>query len=33
MDTTIRNPTKFSSKRNYSVPQPMTPMSYDSHDL
>jgi hypothetical protein len=32
MDTTIRNPTKFSSKRNYSVPQPMTPMSYDSHD-
>jgi hypothetical protein len=29
VDTTIRNPTKFSSKRNYSVPQPMTPMSYD----
>ncbi len=27
VDTTIRNPTKFSSKRNYSVPQPMTPMS------
>ncbi len=32
MDTIIRNPTKFSSKRNYSVPQPTTPMSYDSHD-
>jgi hypothetical protein len=32
MDTIIRNPTNFSSKRNYSVPQPMAPMSYDSHD-
>ncbi len=32
VDTIIRNPTKFSSKRNYSVPQPMTLMSYDSHD-
>ncbi len=32
MDTTIRNPTKFSSKNNYSVPQQMTPMPYDSHD-
>ncbi len=32
VDTTIRNPTKFSSKHNYSVPQPMTPMSYDSHN-
>jgi hypothetical protein len=32
VDTIIRNPTKFSPKRNYSVPQPTTPMSYDSHD-
>ena len=32
VDTTIRNPTKFSSKRNYSVPQPMTLISYDSHN-
>jgi hypothetical protein len=31
-DTIIRNPTKFSPKRNYSVPQPTTPMPYDSHD-
>jgi hypothetical protein len=33
MDNTIRNPIKFSSKHNYSVPQPITRMSYDSHDL
>jgi hypothetical protein len=26
------NPTQFSYKRNYSVPQPSTPTSYDSHD-
>jgi hypothetical protein len=32
IDTTIRNPTKFLHKRNYSVPQPMTLMSYNSHD-
>ncbi len=32
MDTTITNPTQFSYKRNYSVPQPSTSMSYDSHD-
>ncbi len=32
VDTIIRNPTKFSSKRNYAVPQPMTPMSHVSHD-
>jgi hypothetical protein len=32
VDTTMTNPTGFSYKRNYSVPQPSTPMSYDSHD-
>ncbi len=32
VDTTMINPTQFSYKRNYSVPQPSTPMSYDSHD-
>jgi hypothetical protein len=32
VDTTMTNPTQFSYKRNYSVPQPSTPMSYDSHD-
>jgi hypothetical protein len=32
VDTTTRNPTKFSSKHNYSVPQPMTPMSYDTNN-
>jgi hypothetical protein len=32
MDTTMTNPTQFSYKRNYSVPQPSTAMSYDSHD-
>ncbi len=31
VDTIIRNPTKFSPKHNYSVPQPMTP-TYDSHN-
>jgi hypothetical protein len=31
VDTTMTNPTRFSYKRNYSVPQPSTPMSYDSH--
>jgi hypothetical protein len=32
VDTTMTNPTQFSYKRNYSVPQPSTPMSYNSHD-
>jgi hypothetical protein len=32
VDTTMINPTQFSYKCNYSVPQPSTPMSYDSHD-
>jgi hypothetical protein len=32
VDTTMTNPTQFSSRRNYSVPQPSTPMSYDSHN-
>ncbi len=32
VDTIIRNPTKFSPERNYSVPQPTTQMSYDSHN-
>ncbi len=32
VDTTMTNPTQFSYKHNYSVPQPSTPMSYDSHD-
>ncbi len=32
VDTTMTNPTQFSYKRNYSVPQPSTLMSYDSHD-
>jgi hypothetical protein len=32
VNTTIRNPIKFSSKRNYSVPQPTTPMSYNSYN-
>ncbi len=32
VDTTMTNPTRFSYKRNYSVPQPSTPMSYNSHD-
>jgi hypothetical protein len=32
VDTIIRNPTKFLFKRNYSVPQPTTPMSYNSHN-
>ncbi len=32
VDTTIRSPTKFLHKCNYSVPQPMTLMSYNSHD-
>jgi hypothetical protein len=32
LDTTVTNPTRFSYKRNYSVPQPSTLMSYDSHD-
>jgi hypothetical protein len=32
VDTTMTNPTQFSYKRNYSVPQPSTQMSYDSHD-
>ena len=32
MDTTMTNPTQFSYKRNYSVPQPSTAMSYDSHN-
>jgi hypothetical protein len=32
VDTTMTNPTQFSYKCNYSVPQPSTPISYDSHD-
>jgi hypothetical protein len=32
MDTTMTNPTRFSYKHNYSVPQPSTLMPYDSHD-
>ncbi len=32
VDTTMTNLTQFSYKRNYSVPQPSTAMSYDSHD-
>jgi hypothetical protein len=32
VDTTMTNPTQFSYKHNYSVPQPCTPVSYDSHD-
>ncbi len=32
MDTTMTDPTGFSYKRNYSVPQPSAPMTYDSHD-
>ena len=32
VDTIIRNPIKFSPKRNYSVHKPTTPMSYNSHD-
>jgi hypothetical protein len=32
VDTTMTNPTRFSYKHNYSVPQPSTTMSYDSHD-
>jgi hypothetical protein len=32
VDTTMTNPTGFSYKRNYSVLQPSTPMSYNSHD-
>jgi hypothetical protein len=32
MDTEMTNLTGYSYKRNYSVPQPSTPMSYDSHD-
>ncbi len=32
VDTIIRNPTKFFPKCNHSVPQPTTPMSYNSHD-
>jgi hypothetical protein len=32
VDTTMTNPTRFSYKRSYSVPQPSTAMSYDSHD-
>jgi hypothetical protein len=32
MDTIIRNPTKFSPKHNYSVPQTMTLMSYGFHN-
>ncbi len=32
VDTTMTNPTQFSYKRNYSVPQPSTPMSYNSHN-
>jgi hypothetical protein len=32
VNTTMTNPTQFSYKRSYSVPQPSTPMSYNSHD-
>jgi hypothetical protein len=32
MDTTMTNLPRFSYKRNYSVPQPSTAMSYNSHD-
>jgi hypothetical protein len=32
VDTTMTNPTQFSYKCNYFVPQPTTPMSYNSHD-
>jgi hypothetical protein len=32
VDTTMTNLTRFSYKRNYSVPQLSTAMSYDSHD-
>jgi hypothetical protein len=32
VDTTMTNLTQFSYKRNYSVPQPSTEMSYNSHD-
>ncbi len=32
VDTTVTNPTRFSYKRNYSVPHPSTPMSYNSHN-
>jgi hypothetical protein len=33
VDTTMPNPTQFSFKHNYSVPQPSTQMSYNSQDL
>ncbi len=32
VDTTMTNPTQFSYKHNYSMPQPSTAMSYNSHD-
>jgi hypothetical protein len=32
VDTKMTNPTQFSYKHNYSVPQPSTAMSYDSQD-
>jgi hypothetical protein len=32
VDTTMTNLTQFSYKHNYSVPQPSTAMSYNSHD-
>jgi hypothetical protein len=32
VDTTMTNPTQFSYKRNYSMPQTSTPMSYNSHN-
>ncbi len=32
VDTTMTNPLQFSYKHNYSVPQPSTAMSYNSHD-
>ncbi len=32
VDTTMTNLTQFSYKCNYSVPQPSTAMSYDSHN-
>jgi hypothetical protein len=32
VDTTMTNPTRFSYKHNYSVPQPSTVMSYNSHN-
>jgi hypothetical protein len=32
VDTTMANSTGFSYKCNFSVPQPSTPMSYNSHD-